>query len=87
MSEDRLQQIERILQATVILTQQNREDLVTLTQATKTNTANIKRLEERLNQFVTQAEADREFFRTEVAGIRTEVVRILEHLFGQQNEN
>ncbi|GFE72010.1 hypothetical protein [Chroococcus sp. FPU101] len=48
---------------------------------------NIKRLEERLNQFVTQAEADREFFRTEVAGIRTEVVRILEHLFGQQNEN
>jgi DNA transposition AAA+ family ATPase len=87
MSEDRLQQIERILQATIVLTQQNREDLVTLTQATKTNTANIRRLEERLNQFVQIAEADREAIRIEATGIRTEIVRILEYLFGQRNGN
>lgn len=85
--EQQLREIRDILQATAILTQRNREDLVTLTQATNTNTANIKRLEERLNQFVTQAEADREAIRTEMAGIRTEIVRILEDLFGQRNEN
>lgn len=87
MSEDRLQQIERILQATAILTQQNREDLVTLSQETKNNTANIRRLEERLNQFVQNAEADRELIRTEVAGIRTEVVRLIEYIFEQRNGN
>lgn len=88
MSEDQqLREIREILQATAILTQRNREDLVTLTQVANTNTANIRRLEERLNQFVTQAEADREVIRNEMTGIRTEVVRILEHLFEQQNEN
>ncbi|PSF38591.1 hypothetical protein C7H19_03530 [Aphanothece hegewaldii CCALA 016] len=87
MTEDRLSRIEEILQATAILTQQNRQDLVTLTNAVNTNTAHIRRLEERLNQFLTQAEADREVIRNEMTGIRTEVIRILEHLFGQQNGN
>lgn len=86
-SDQQLREIREILQATAILTQRNREDLVTLTQVANTNTANIRRLEERLNQFVTQAEADREVIRNEMTGIRTEVVRILEHLFGQQNGN
>ncbi|TRU91143.1 MAG: hypothetical protein EWV76_03230 [Microcystis novacekii Mn_MB_F_20050700_S1] len=30
-----------------------------------------------------QAESDRQFFRNEVTGIRREVKRIVEHLFGQ----
>lgn len=92
MSEDRLSQgekrlerIEEILLTTVTMTQQSREDIVTLTQAIKTNTGNINRLSERLNQFVTQAELDRELLRLEIRGVRTEITRIVEHLFGQQN--
>ena len=92
MSEDRLSQgknrlerMEEILLTTVSMTQQSREDIVTLTQAIKTNTGNINRLSERLNQFVTQAELDRELLRLEIRGVRTEITRIVEHLFGQQN--
>jgi hypothetical protein len=92
MSEDRLSQgqnrlerIEEILLTTVSMTQQSREDIVTLTQAIKTNTGNINRLSERLNQFVTQAELDRELLRSEIRGVRTEITRIVEYLFGQQN--
>jgi hypothetical protein len=92
MSEDRLSQgqnrlerIEEILLTTVSMTQQSREDIVTLTQAIKTNTGNINRLSERLNQFVTQAELDRELLRSGIRGVRTEITRIVEYLFGQQN--
>ena len=92
MSEDRLSQgknrlerMEEILLTTVSMTQQSREDIVTLTQAIKTNTGNINRLSERLNQFVTQAELDRELLRLEIRGVRTEITRIVEYLFGQQN--
>lgn len=83
MSEDQLREIREILQATAILTQQNREDLVTLTQAVNTNTANIRRLEERLDQFVAAAAADRQAIREDVNGIRTEMTRIIEYLFGR----
>jgi hypothetical protein len=48
---------------------------------------NLNRSDERLNQFITQAESDRQFFRSEIAGIRTEVSRISEYLFGQRNGN
>jgi len=83
--ENRLERIEEILLTTVSMTQQSREDIVTLTQAIKTNTGNINRLSERLNQFVTQAELDRELLRSEIRGVRTEITRIVEYLFGQQN--
>ncbi|MCU7242937.1 MAG: hypothetical protein NT917_07180 [Microcystis aeruginosa WS75] len=73
MTDERLERIESILQATVVLTQQNREDIV----------GSLERTNERLNQFITQAESDRQFFRNEVTGIRTEVKQIVEHLFGQ----
>ena len=83
--ENRLERIEEILLTTVSMTQQSREDIVTLTQAIKTNTGNINRLSERLNQFVTQAELDRELLRSGIRGVRTEITRIVEYLFGQQN--
>jgi hypothetical protein len=83
--ETRLERMEEILLTTVSMTQQSREDIVTLTQAIKTNTGNINRLSERLNQFVTQAELDRELLRSEIRGVRTEITRIVEYLFGQQN--
>jgi len=72
MTDERLERIESILQATVVLTQQNRAIA-----------GSLERTNERLNQFITQAESDRQFFRNEVTGIRTEVKRIVEHLFGQ----
>jgi DNA invertase Pin-like site-specific DNA recombinase len=83
--ESRLERIGEILLTTVSMTQQSRKDIVTLTQAIKTNTGNINRLSERLNQFVTQAELDRELLRSEIRGVRTEITRIVEYLFGQQN--
>jgi ABC-type uncharacterized transport system ATPase subunit len=73
MTDERLERIESILQATVVLTQQNREDIAQLTREVRTIAASLERTNERLNQFITQAESDRQFFRNEVTGIRTEV--------------
>lgn len=85
MSEDQLKEIREILQAAISLTQQSREDIVELTQAVRTNTTNIGRLSERLEQFIQQAEADRQLITSEVRGMRLEVQRIVEHLFGEQD--
>lgn len=87
MSEDPLREIREVLQATVILTQQCREDISALTREVRNNTANINRLTERVNQFITQAEADRFAIGSEVRGIGVEVHRIVEHLFGEQDDN
>ncbi|CCI26334.1 conserved hypothetical protein [Microcystis aeruginosa PCC 9809] len=83
MTDERLERIESILQATVVLTQQNREDIAQLTGEVRTIAGSFERTNECLNQFITQAESDQQFFRNEVTGIRTEVKRIVEHLFGQ----
>jgi uncharacterized coiled-coil DUF342 family protein len=86
VSEERLDRLERILETTLSLTQQNREDLSQLTREVRTLAGNLNRTDERLNQFITQAESDRQFFRNELTGIRTEVSRIVEYLFGQRDE-
>ena len=86
MTDERLERIESILQATVVLTQQNREDIAQLTREVRTIAGSLERTNERLNQFITQAESDRQFFRNEVTGIRTEVEGIVEHFFGQSPE-
>jgi hypothetical protein len=50
---------------------------------TQRNAAAIARLEQRMEQFIQQAEADREFMRTEIQGIKIETQRIIRHLFGE----
>lgn len=87
MSEDQFKEIREILQVAVQLTQQSREDIVELSQAVRTNTTNINRLSERLEQYLQQAQADRELITSEVRGIRLEVHRVVEHLFGQDNQS
>lgn len=100
MSEERLDRIERALetatnlsqtainlsQTAINLAQQSREDIVQLSQAVRTNTANIARLSERVEQFIQQSQSDREILQSEIRGIRTEVTRIAGYLFGQQNQ-
>jgi hypothetical protein len=86
MSEDQLREIREILQVAVQLTQQSREDIVELNQAVRTNTTNINRLAEKLEQYLQQAQTDRELITSEVRGIRLEVQRVVEHLFGQDNQ-
>ncbi len=51
MTDERLERIESILQATVVLTQQNREDIAQLTREVRTIAASLERTNERLNQF------------------------------------
>ncbi|MGV2388203.1 MAG UNVERIFIED_CONTAM: hypothetical protein LVR29_07370 [Microcystis novacekii LVE1205-3] len=58
MTDERLERIESILQATVVLTQQNREDIAQLTREVRTIAGSLERTNERLNQFITQAESD-----------------------------
>lgn len=89
MSEERLQRIEEILLTTVSLTQQNREDIARLTGEMRSMTANIERTSDLMNQFIIEVESDREFFqfaRNELIAIRTDVSRIVDYLFGQQEE-
>ncbi len=81
MSEDQFKEIREILQVAVQLTQQSREDIVELNQAVRTNTTNINRLAEKLEQDVQQAQADRELITSEMRGIRLELKRVVEHLF------
>jgi acetolactate synthase small subunit len=87
MSENQFQEMREILQVAVSLAQQSREDITALTQATRANTAQISRLSEKLDQFIQQAEADRQLISSEVRGIRIEVQRLVAHLFGEpENE-
>ncbi|MDV3002921.1 MAG: hypothetical protein N5P05_004576 [Chroococcopsis gigantea SAG 12.99] len=84
MTEDRLDRIERILETAVTLCQQNREDIARLTQETRNTNSRLDRLSERLESYTAQTRFDREDFQNEMRGIRTEVTRIAEFLFGQQ---
>ena len=87
MSENQFQDIREILQVAVSLAQQSREDITESTQATRANTAQISRLSERLAQFIEQAESTYQLISSEVRGIRIEVQRLVEHLFGEpENE-
>ncbi len=86
MTEDRLDRIERILETAVTLCQQNREDIAKLTNDARNTNARLDRLSERLESYITQTRADREEFQNEMRGIRTEVTRIAEFLFGQRPE-
>jgi hypothetical protein len=79
----RLDRIEQALEATLSLTQRNREDIAETNRMTQRNAAAIARLEQRMEQFIQQAEADREFMRTEIQGIKIETQRIIRHLFGE----
>ena len=79
---DRLDRIERILETTLTLTQQCRQDLIQTDQMTKRNATAIARLEEKMNQFIEQSAQDRETIKSEMRGLRTEMQRLIETTLG-----
>lgn len=81
MSE-RLDRIESILETTLTLTQQCRQDLIQTDQMTKRNATAIARLEEKMNQFIEQSAQDRETIKSEMRGLRTEMQRLIETTLG-----
>ncbi len=80
---ERLDRIEQILETTLSLAQQFREDLIQTDQMTKRNTAAIARLEEKVNQFVEQSIRDRETVTSEFRGLRLEMQRLIALTLGQ----
>jgi hypothetical protein len=84
MSQERLDRLESLLEATLSLTQQFRQDLIQTDQMTKRNAAAIARLEERMKQFIESSISDRQTFTSEIRGLRTEMQRLIEQVLGDR---
>jgi hypothetical protein len=82
---ERLDRIEQILEITLSLGQQFREDLIQIDQMTKRNASAITRLEEKVTQFVDQSIQDRETVTSEFRGLRLEMQRLIELTLGQND--
>ena len=82
---ERLDRIESILEITLTLGQQFREDLIQIDQMTKRNASAITRLEEKVTQFVEQSIQDRETVTSEFRGLRLEMQRLIELTLGQND--
>ncbi len=82
---ERLDRIEQILEITLTLGQQFREDLIQIDQMTKRNASAITRLEEKVTQFVKQSIQDRETVTYEFRGLRLEMQRLIELTLGENN--
>jgi len=82
---ERLDRIEQILEITLTLGQQFREDLIQIDQMTKRNASAITRLEEKVTQFVDQSIQDRETVTSEFRGLRLEMQRLIELTLGQND--
>ncbi|MGL5077907.1 MAG: hypothetical protein ACRDBG_19055, partial [Waterburya sp.] len=61
----------------------NREDIERTEQLTRRNATAIARLEERMEQYIVEGKEHREFIATQVDGIKVETRRIIQHLFGE----
>jgi hypothetical protein len=82
---ERLDRIEQILEITLTLGQQFREDLIQIDQITKRNASAITRLEEKVTHFVEQSIQDRETVTSEFRGLRLEMQRLIELTLGQND--
>ena len=82
---ERLDRIEQILEITLTLGQQFREDLIQIDQMTKRNASAITQLEEKVTQFVKQSIQDRETVTYEFRGLRLEMQRLIELTLGENN--
>ena len=82
---ERLDRIEQILEITLSLGQQFREDLIQIDQMTKRNASAITRLEEKVTQFVEQSIQDRETVTSEFRGLRLEMQRLIKLTLGKND--
>ena len=78
-----IEQLAQVAQAALSIAQSNREGLQQTEQLTRRNANAIARLEERMEQYIVEGREHREFIATQVEGIKVETRRILEHLFGE----
>ena len=79
-------QLAQAAQAALSMSQNNRQSWQETEQLTRRNASAIARLEERMEQYIAEGREHREFIATQVEGIRVETRRILQHLFGENNE-
>ena len=82
-----INQLAQVAQAALSIAQSNREGLQQTEQLTRRNAAAIARLDEKMEQYIAEGREHREFIATQVDGIRVETRRIVEHLFGEANND
>jgi methyl-accepting chemotaxis protein len=78
-------QLAQAAQAALSMAQGSRESLQQTEQLTRRNAAAIARLEEKMEQYIVEGREHREFIATQVDGIRLETRRIIQHLFGEMD--
>ncbi len=81
-----IEQLATVAQAALSIAQGNRENIQQTEQLTRRNAVAIARLDEKMEQYIAEGREHREFIATQVDGIRVETRRIVEHLFGR-NDN
>jgi signal transduction histidine kinase len=74
-----------VAQAALGIAQRNREDIERTEQLTSRNANAIARLDEKMEQYITEGREHREFIANQVEGIKVETRRILAHLFGEND--
>ena len=78
-------ELARAAQAALSMSQNTRESLQQTEQLTKRNASAIARLEEKMEQYIVEGREHREYIATQVDGIKLETRRIIEHLFGEMD--
>ena len=81
-----IEQLATVAQAALSIAQGNRESIQQTEQLTRRNAVAIARLDEKMEQYIAEGREHREFIATQVDGIRVETRRLVEHLFGR-NDN
>ena len=79
-----IEQLATVAQAALSISQKNREGLQLTEQLIKRNAASIDRLDEKMEQYITEGKKHREFIATQIDGIKIETRRIVEHLFSNK---
>ena len=78
-------ELARAAQAALSMSQNTRESLQQTEQLTRRNASAIARLEEKMEQYIVEGREHREYIATQVDGIKLETRRIIEHLFGEMD--
>jgi methyl-accepting chemotaxis protein len=78
-------QLAQVAQTALTLAQGTRESIAETDRMTRRNAAAIANLDEKMEQYIAEGREHREFIATQVEGIKIETRRILQHLFGEDN--
>lgn len=81
-----IDQLANVAQAALSIAQRNREDIERTEQLTSRNANEIARLDEKMEQYITEGREHREFIANQVEGIKVETRRILAHLRARKRQ-